>query len=167
MARVLIDAEDAVVAISRAWYLLRPRERQGPYVVAAGSKSFLHRLLLNPPTGIVVDHINHDTLDNRRSNLRMVSNMANMQNRVGPNRNSKSGVLGVTWDAARGTWAAWVHHEGRTRFLGRFATVDEAAQAVRNARARLLPWSQEALQADNATVDLDPRPAFAPDWSPL
>lgn len=41
----------------------------------------LHRLLLNPPADMVVDHINRDTLDNRRANLRICTQKANLQNR--------------------------------------------------------------------------------------
>lgn len=44
-----------------------------------------------------VDHINHDTLDNRRVNLRILSGSNNSANRKGANKNSKTGVRNVNW----------------------------------------------------------------------
>lgn len=42
----------------------------------------MHRLIMSPPSHLVVDHINHDRLDNRRSNLRICTNFENSQNRI-------------------------------------------------------------------------------------
>lgn len=57
---------------------------------------FLHRAIMNAPTGLDVDHINHDTLDNRRSNLRLATrsqNLANNRREIG-----RSGYRGVAID---------------------------------------------------------------------
>lgn len=51
----------------------------------------MHRFIMNCPRDKVVDHINHDTLDNRKQNLRIVTQFENNQNL----RNNKSGVTGV------------------------------------------------------------------------
>lgn len=82
------------------------------------------------PTG-EVDHINGDPSDNRISNLRSVTHRENLQNRaLGPN--SKSGVLGVRWDAQRSQWRVQIgNHRDRVgyRFLGRFSDFNEAVAA--------------------------------------
>lgn len=53
----------------------------------------------------VVDHINHDTLDNRKCNLRITTNDKNVKNRKGANKNSKTGVRNVHWiESANEYW---------------------------------------------------------------
>lgn len=49
--------------------------------------TLLHRIILNPPTGLVVDHINRNSLDNRRKNLRIVSQRENVLNQDACDRN--------------------------------------------------------------------------------
>jgi hypothetical protein len=72
-----------------------------------------------------IDHINHDRLDNRMANLRVVSRAVNARNRPVP-PNQRSGVAGVRWHKATGKWAATVGN----KHLGLFTTVPDAA-AVR------------------------------------
>lgn len=94
----------------------------------------LHRLLTNAPKGMHVDHINHDTLDNRKSNLRVVTRSQNLQNRAGATRTSKSGVRGVTWHKASNRWAAKIRVNGVDRHIGLFRSLADAAVAVEQAR---------------------------------
>jgi hypothetical protein len=58
---------------------------------------YLHRIVTNAPKGSYVDHINHNTLDNRKSNLRVTTQNINLQNRLGGNSNNKTGVRNVHW----------------------------------------------------------------------
>lgn len=62
---------------------------------ATDKLTFMHRLLTNAKDGEIVDHINHDTLDNRRSNLRICTQQQNIWNRRKQKINT-SGYLGVT-----------------------------------------------------------------------
>jgi len=98
------------------------------------SKKALHRLLMGDPVGKVVDHRNHDTLDNRRDNLLIVTNSENMQNRRGNQRNNKSGYRGVAFHPKTGKWTAQITINMRKKYLGLFNTPEEASEVATKAR---------------------------------
>lgn len=87
------------------------------------------------PAGLVIDHTCRNKLCIRPDHLRAVSHVTNVRAQ-GLRTNNTSGVRGVSWDKARGKWVARVNVSGRKHHLGRFATLEEAAQAVASARAR-------------------------------
>ena len=62
-----------------------------------------------------IDHINRNTLDNRRQNLRIVDCWSNNQNKQNDNN-----WRGITWDKARNKWKATLQYNGRIYNLGRF-----------------------------------------------
>lgn len=74
------------------------------------------------------DHINHDTLDNRRSNLRVATREQNMQNRRKQSNNT-SGYKGVSWHKTRSRWQARIAANNKNYFLGFFDNAEEAARA--------------------------------------
>lgn len=86
---------------------------------------FLHRFLLNPPDHLEVDHINGDSLDCRRSNMRLATPAQNRMNR-GPQINSASGYKGVCQRGSR--WEAQIRVNGKKLNLGCFSTPTEAAR---------------------------------------
>lgn len=96
----------------------------------------MHRLLMTSPTGTMVDHINGNGLDNRKENLRVVTNSQNLMNR-GKNKNNTSGYKGVLWDKVRNKWIALIGFNNKNIYLGRFFTKNEAAFAY-NAKAEEL-----------------------------
>lgn len=75
-----------------------------------------------------VDHINGDRTDNRPCNLRDVPHVQNMRNQP-LSRASTTGLTGVSFDKARGKFAAHITVHGRVKHLGRFATAEQAAAA--------------------------------------
>lgn len=75
-----------------------------------------------------IDHINGDRGDNRITNLRLATRSENGQNRKMPANNS-SGHKGVTWVRSRKMWQAAINTGHKPKFLGRFATREEAAAA--------------------------------------
>lgn len=96
----------------------------------------MHRVVMDAPEGVQVDHINGDGLDNRRCNLRLASRSQNQQNIfVAPT--NQTGYKGVHWDASKGKYRAQIMKDKRRYRLGRFDSPEEAAQAY-DAAAREL-----------------------------
>jgi hypothetical protein len=89
----------------------------------------LHRVILGDPPDHKVDHINGDTLDCRRSNLRRATSVENGRNRTRISRRNTSGYHGVTWHKRAGKWQAGIRIEGRFIYLGLFDDPEPAAAA--------------------------------------
>jgi hypothetical protein len=83
----------------------------------------------------MADHVNGNTLDNRRENLRVVTPTENQLNRRGARSDSRSGVRGVCWHGQTGRWTATY----RGRYLGIFPTIEEAAATYAEASKTLKP----------------------------
>jgi hypothetical protein len=90
---------------------------------------FMHRLIVNAPDGLVVDHINGNKYDNRRSNLRAVDQQFNSWNRKRLNSTNTSGYMGVSWSKASKRWQANIRVNGKKVGLGYFDTPEDAALA--------------------------------------
>lgn len=109
----------------------------GKHVYARNrTAGYLHRFITGAPTGTDVDHINHNTLDNRRSNLRVCSHQSNLLNQTRKSEASNSGARGV--------------------FLRRekHGTYYQARVTVRGkARTKNFPGTPEGLEAAKAEVE--------------
>lgn len=92
---------------------------------------YMHRQIVIPRKGLVVDHINGDGLDNRRSNLRAISHKENIR-AMRWNRRNKSGYMGVSWHKAAKKWEACVTRNCKKVYLGVFANKKDAATARLN-----------------------------------
>ena len=84
------------------------------------------------PTGMQVDHIDHNRLNNLLTNLRLVSNKDNSRNQSKRVTNS-SGVTGVYWHSRDNVWTASIHNEGKLINLGSFAEKENAINARKKA----------------------------------
>jgi integrase len=89
----------------------------------------MHRFLMDAPEGLQVDHRNHITTDNRRSNLRIVTQSVNQMNRKGATRNSKTGHRGISFHRARGKFRFVATINGKKKHMGYFSTVEDALEA--------------------------------------
>ena len=98
---------------------------------------YMHREILNCSSLVYeVDHINRNTLDNRKENLRLVLHIKNMQNRK-ENKNTTSIYRGVHWNKRSNKWTVQITSDGMTYCLGNFASEREAAHAY-NIKAKEL-----------------------------
>lgn len=127
------------------WFVTLKKGTQSFYVqghmpIVNGKHSLvkLHRWVTDAPTGFVVDHMQYNTLDNTDSNLRVITNGENLQNRKGPDRDNKSGVRGVCWNKRTKKWIARV----KQILIGSFDSIHEAEKAVVEARRKHMPYSQ-------------------------
>lgn len=88
----------------------------------------LHRIVMDAPDGLVVDHINHDKLDCRRGNLRLCSRLQNSYNRR-HRADGASRFKGVSWNKDRRKWFASIGAERKNVYLGLFSDELSAARA--------------------------------------
>jgi hypothetical protein len=115
-------------------YYAARRGRQKNHVALERKTVQMHQEIANPPAGMVVDHINGNGLDNRRSNLRVCTRAQNQQNRVLP-KVSKTGYVGVQRAGNSLRYKASILANGKLIKLGLFDTAEEAARA-RDAAAK-------------------------------
>ena len=78
---IVIDLEDVEKCKNYKWFLSFDEILNSFYVKTSKYPYSLHRVIMNCPKGFVVDHINHNTLDNRKENLRICTHAENMKNR--------------------------------------------------------------------------------------
>ena len=129
--RCVVSEGDRALANAYMWKLFHG------YVVRASRdmKIYLHRTILCACSGGIVDHINGDPLDNRRSNLRVVDPHVSALNR-GLQSNNTRGYRGVTLHKQTGRWQAAITLYGKDKYLGLFDTPAAAARAYNEAAMR-------------------------------
>lgn len=128
---VLVDKEDMKLFDKTKLYL--HHVGQFLYVRVNPSKISLHRLIMGIPQDKVIDHINRDTLDNRKSNLRICTIQENLRNQKRPN--NKTGKTGVSI-AYGGKYSAQIKHNYKKIHLGIFDNLKSAIQARKDAELK-------------------------------
>ena len=138
-----IDDADYRLVWTHTWYLLKRAGRRTRYAFTFidGKTTLMHRLIMGSPRGRQIDHINHDGLNNRRANLRVVTAQQN-QFRRRKKRGGSSRYKGVCWNRFRSCWVANIRVDGKTEYLGSFKSERAAARAYDAAAKRRSKFSK-------------------------
>jgi hypothetical protein len=134
---VLVDDSDLEsVVLSGPWGLhfasgrLYARRTGGK--IRGLPKEYMHRMIASPPSGLLVDHINGDSLDNRRCNLRIANKSQNAANGV-LRRDSTNPFKGICRSKSGNAWVARIRSMGKQIHLGTFRTAEDAHEAYKKA----------------------------------
>lgn len=138
---ILIDEDDLEKVSKYKWYINRDgyaqsRKSRLENPERKQEQIKLHRFILNLKSndGNIVDHINGNKLDNRKSNLRLCTNAQNQMNCKTPKSN-KLGVKGVRFN--KGKYEATIYKDGKSYYLGRFDTIEDASNKYNEAAKKL------------------------------
>lgn len=141
--KAVIDSEDLVKVKDFKWVaFVRDAKKNKIYARAHikgsgrnGKQISLHRLIMDAPKGMVVDHIDGDTLNNKKGNLRVCLQAENARNSCSAYGSSR--FKGVTLRKKINRWRAYIKKNYRQIHLGWFASEAEAAKAYNIAALKL------------------------------
>jgi hypothetical protein len=121
----LVDDADVPLVSRHRWYLLAASHTNYAWTKVSGRTVYMHGLIMGQPG---IDHIDHDGLNNQRSNLRPATGSQNNAN-SGPRAGAASPYKGVFRRDARTGWRAQIRIARRNVHLGSFTTEEDAARA--------------------------------------
>ena len=142
IARTMIDLDDVEKVKKYKWCLSHG------YTLNRKNNTMLHRFLMNCPKDMVVDHINHNPLDNRKSNLRICTQQQNAMNQSINSKNT-SGVTGVSYDKQKNKWQSYIGLNDKKINLGYYNTLEEAIEVRKQAEIK---YFGEYRNKDNEDV---------------
>lgn len=133
----IIDTEDFELVSKYKWNYLKI----GYASTSVGGRKnkitlYMHRVIMCPCNGFVVDHINGNKLDNRKANLRLCLQSENSKNRIkSSNRNKTSSYKGVykRKDGRKKCWTTKIKVNRKNIIIGSFYNENDAALAYNQA----------------------------------
>lgn len=135
VAKALIDSDDVLRVSQYKWSFDGKYAGRIIYNPNGKGKSFrLHQFIFGETKGII-DHINRDTMDNRKCNLREATRKTNTWNKTKYSW-SESKIIGVRFVKETNKWQAGICVYGKDIYLGRFPTKREAITARREAELK-------------------------------
>lgn len=127
---LVIERRDLWLFTYDHWSLRRHRNTHYLQRKQGGKTLHFHREVIAAPQGVLVDHVNGNGLDNRRSNLRWATHRQNMWNRTLHSQVDRtSGFIGVSFHPYSGLWRARMKRENNGERTTYHETAEEAARA--------------------------------------
>lgn len=126
--RAVVDDEEYDTLNAFKWYAQKGGINFYACRRSYGKLIFMHRSIMCTPKGMETDHINGDSLDNRRVNLRICTSSENHMNR-GKNHRNTSGFKGVSFHKKNKKWIARISIHGKYKHLGIYSTPNLAYEA--------------------------------------
>lgn len=139
---VLLDTTDVNLVKQYKWYITIRKSKLYCYGTINGNKIALHRFLLN--TTNVVDHINGNSLDNRRSNLREVTPQQNCYNKKIHGK-FFAGIIKTNY-VKENPYMVFFSHNNKEQYLGSFSTYEEAALTRLAKEAEI--WKEHGIHSN-------------------
>lgn len=130
---ILVDSADCerLQAYGHRVYVVRRKHTNYAKIAGTTGMIYLHHFIVGSSSRqFDVDHINHNGLDNRSENLRVVTKSINRLNRKGPRKGSKSGIRGAVWSSQKQKWQAIIKQNDHRFYLGFFDDKEEAGRVV-------------------------------------
>lgn len=127
----IVDDDDYEKLNCHKWYAKSIRHSHIVYASRdIGSiHEMMHRVIMGNPDGVSIDHINGNSIDNRKENLRICTHSQNLSNRSKMNTKNTSGYKGVGWSKNARKWSASITHNYKKIHLGYFFDIIDAAKA--------------------------------------
>lgn len=122
----LVDPDDIQSLAGESWFAMGGRPEHHCTYAKSKRVGVMHRVILSPRSWQQTDHANGNGLDNRRKNLRPCTPCQNACNR---RRYGAAGFKGIAHIKRLGKWSAGISMGGHKRYLGLYATPEEAARA--------------------------------------
>lgn len=125
-----IDVSAYTLVSSYTWRISKKRQKY--YVVSGSAKKgtlmYVHQLILGPtPAGMEIDHIDGNSLNNRKANLRFVSHQENVDNIKATRIDNQIGIRGIVYEKKSRKYKVDFYYHGHRYYLKDWDTLEEAA----------------------------------------
>lgn len=155
---VLVDDSDYEWLSQKNWHAVKKdhsfyARTHGRDEAGRKIKIYMHRLIMDAPKDMQVDHADADGLNNQRSNLRVCTKTQNSQNQRKQFRPTSSKYKGVIWFKRTGQWRAEICLNKKRSSLGYFSNEEDAAIAYDRAAMKLFgEFARTNLQKERGRV---------------
>jgi hypothetical protein len=129
----LVDDEDFEYLNQFRWFSnnMNGKFYVGRYITVSKYKQIrisMHRFIMKPEKGMVIDHLDRNPLNNQKNNLRICTQGENLRNKK-IYANNKCGFKGVIWWERNSKWKAEIRHNKKKIYLGYYKNINDAARA--------------------------------------